>query len=316
MVFSNAGKTVSSPSVADLARATLLALAERQLPATPENYARVYAEMAGSQAPSATETLTHASAEIVEMVRALVDMVLRRTGSLSEELTTHHAGLRSTIAELGNAEEKELILRLARALTEKADTIQQAVARTRDELQATRGTLERMAAELSETRQSLLEDALTGAHNRRGMDAVLAREVARARRNESRLTVAMIDIDHFKDVNDTYGHDAGDRLLAHISMVARSVLRESDALVRYGGEEFLLILPDADIKGAEFVIERLRLMIGRSPLIYDQHRIEVTFSCGIARLKEGENGHSLVLRADRALYEAKRAGRNCTRIAE
>ncbi len=306
---------MSSPSVADLARATLLALADRQLPATPENYARVYAEMAGTPAAAATEELAHVSAEIVEMVRSLVDMVIGRTVSLHDELDAHNAGMRKTLGELNLAQEKDLILRLATALTQKADTIQHAVARTRDELQSTRDTLERMAAELSETRKSLQEDALTGAHNRRGMDAVLAREVARARRNGGKLSVAMMDIDHFKQVNDAYGHDAGDHLLAHIGMVARSVLRESDVLVRYGGEEFLLILPDADIKGAEFVVDRLRQMIARSPLIYDQHRIEVTFSCGIAALQEGENGHSLVLRADRALYDAKRAGRNCTCIA-
>jgi diguanylate cyclase len=183
-------------------------------------------------------------------------------------------------------------------------------------LESTRETLERMSSELSETRQSLLEDSLTGAQNRRGMDVILSREVARAKRNENRLAVAMIDIDHFKQVNDTYGHDAGDRMLAHVSMIAKSVLRESDALVRYGGEEFLLILPDADIKGAEFVLDRLRIVIGRSPLMYNQKKIEVTFSGGLARLQEGENGHNLVLRADRALYDAKRAGRNCVRIAD
>lgn len=307
---------MTPPSVADLARATLLTLAERQLPATPENYARVYAEMAGTPLPTPAFPVAEASREIVDMVRQLVEMVIRRTNKLSGELEAHNADIRATVNELDSAQEKDLILRLAQALTEKADLIHQSVARTQDELAVTRSTLERMASELSETRQSLLEDALTGAQNRRGMDAVLTREVARVRRHGGRLTVAMIDIDHFKTVNDQYGHDAGDALLAHISMVARSVLRESDALVRYGGEEFLLILPDADIQGAQFVVDRLRDVIARSPLIYDQHRIEVTFSCGIARLEEGENGHSLVLRADRALYDAKRAGRNCTRIAQ
>lgn len=307
---------MSPPSVAELARATLLALAERQLPATPENYARVYAEMAGTPPTPPAEPLTQTSSEIVEMVRELVELVIRRTGTLGDELQARNADIRATVDALSGAEEKALILRLAQAVTEKADMIHQAVVRTQDELTATRSTLERMASELSETRQSLLEDALTGAQNRRGMDAVLNREVARVRRHGGRLTVAMIDLDHFKDVNDRYGHDAGDALLAHIGMVARSVLRESDALVRYGGEEFLLILPDADIQGAQFVVDRLREMLARSPLIYDQHRIEVRFSCGIARLEEGENGHSLVLRADRALYDAKGAGRNCTRIAQ
>lgn len=308
----------SQLSVADIARSTLLLLAERELPATPENYARVYAEVAGEPAPAepSSDTIGAASAEIVQMVRSLVDLVVDRTGSLANDIGEHNDGIKQTISELHAAQEKELILRLAEALTSKADSIHRCVNDTQRDLEGTRLTLQRMSLELSETRQSLLEDALTGAQNRRGMDAILNREVARAKRNQDRLTVAMIDIDHFKQVNDTYGHDVGDRLLAHVSMIAKSVLRDSDSLVRYGGEEFLLILPEADIKGGEFVLDRLRIVIARSPLMDNQRKIEVTFSGGLAQLKEGENGHNLVLRADRALYDAKRAGRNCVRVAD
>ncbi len=309
----------SQHSVADIARSTLLLLAERELPATPENYARVYAEVAGEPAPAAApagDTIGAASAEIVQMVRSLVDLVVDRTSTLAADIGEQNHGIKQTVDELRKAQEKELVLRLAEALTAKADSIHHCVYATQRDLEGTRLTLQRMSLELSETRQSLLEDALTGAQNRRGMDAILSREVARAKRNKDRLTVAMIDIDHFKQVNDTYGHDVGDRLLAHISMIAKSVLRDSDSLVRYGGEEFLIILPEADIKGGEFVLDRLRVVIARSPLMDDQRKIEVTFSGGLAQLKEGENGHNLVLRADRALYEAKRAGRNCVRVAE
>jgi len=310
---------MSSPhSVADIARTTLLQLAERELPATPDNYARVYAEISGEPVASGrvTEDPGATSAEIVQMVRSLVNLVVDRAGNLADDLGEKNRDIRQTISELNNAEEKDLVLRLAEALTAKADSIHRSVNETRRDLENTRETLQRMSVELTETRQSLLEDSLTGAQNRRGMDSILNREVARAKRNQNRLAVAMIDIDHFKQVNDTYGHDAGDRLLAHVSMIARSVLREADALVRYGGEEFLLILPDADMKGAEFVLDRLRIVIARSPLMYNQKKIEVTFSGGLAQLKEGENGHSLVLRADRALYDAKRAGRNCIRLAD
>jgi diguanylate cyclase len=309
----------SQHSVADTARATLLLLAERELPATPENYARLYAEVAGEPVPAAPpsgDTIGAASAEIVHMVRSLVDLVVDRTATLAADIGQHNQGIKQTVDELRRAQEKELVLRLAEALTTKADSIHGCVDSTQRDLEGTRLTLQRMSLELSETRQSLLEDALTGAQNRRGMDAILSREVARAKRNKDRLTVAMIDIDHFKQVNDTYGHDVGDRLLAHVSMIAKSVLRDSDSLVRYGGEEFLLILPEADIKGGEFVLDRLRVVIARSPLMDDQRKIEVTFSGGLAQLKDGENGHNLVLRADRALYEAKRAGRNCVRVAE
>jgi diguanylate cyclase len=295
----------------DVATATLQLLTERGLPPTPANYAKAYAEVTGEPQPGGDDS----SAEIVHMVRTLVDLVVERTGSLNDSLAEKNRDMQQTVDAMHAAQEKDLIIRLAEALTAKANSIHASVHDTRRDLEQTRETLERMSSELSETRQSLLEDALTGAQNRRGMDAILTREVARAKRGNGRLVVAMIDIDHFKQVNDTHGHDAGDRLLAHVSMIAKSVLRESDALVRYGGEEFLLILPDAELRGAEFVLDRLRIVIGRSPLVYNQKKIEVTFSGGLAQLQDGENGHNLVLRADRALYEAKNAGRNRIRVA-
>ncbi|MEJ5211492.1 MAG: diguanylate cyclase, partial [Burkholderiales bacterium] len=117
-------------------------------------------------------------------------------------------------------------------------------------------------------------------------------------------------------VTDCLGWSASGPCMHSLKTVLEELQRGAPPEFSLSGEEFLLILPDADIQGAQFVVDRLRDVIARSPLIYDQHRIEVTFSCGIARLEEGENGHSLVLRADRALYDAKRAGRNCTRIAQ
>ena len=295
----------------NIASSVLQLLGERGLPATPANYARAYAEVTGEAEQAAGE----GTAEVVHLVRSLVDLVISRTGSLTNTLVEKKQDMKQTADALRQAQEKELILQLADALTTKANSIHHSVSETQRSLEETRETLLRMSSELSETRQSLLEDALTGAQNRRGMDAILNREVARAKRTKGRLVVAMFDIDHFKQVNDTHGHDAGDSLLAHVSMIAKSVLRETDALVRYGGEEFLLILPESDLKGAEFVMDRLRIVIARAPLIYNQKKIEVTFSGGLAQLKEDENGHNLVLRADGALYEAKKAGRNCIKVA-
>jgi diguanylate cyclase len=300
---------MSSP--ADLSAKALQLLSGRGLPPTPTHYAQAYAEVSGEPDMAASS----ASAEIVDMVRRLVDLVVNSTDHLRDNLARSNRDIRQTVDALHDAQEKDLIIRLAEALTAKADLIHGSVGDAQRELEETRQTLQRMSSELSETRQALLEDALTGAQNRRGMDAILAREVARAKRTNGRLVVAMLDIDHFKQVNDTHGHEAGDRLLAHVSMIAKSVLRETDSLVRYGGEEFLLILPEADLKGAEFVIDRLRIVIGRSPLVYNQKKIVVTFSGGLAQLKEDENGHNLVLRADRALYDAKHAGRNRVCIA-
>jgi diguanylate cyclase len=304
----------SQQTVTDIARATLLRLSELGLPPSPENYAKFYAEISGEPiSPKAKESAEFA--ELVRMVQMLVDEVAVRTGSLVSDLGERNRDMRHSIDELSAAREKTLIMQLLEALVAKADSIHETVADTHEDLEATRLALDHMSAELIETRQSLHEDSLTGAQNRRGMDAILLREVARAKRNQDRLVVAMLDVDHFKRVNDTYGHDVGDKLLVHLSMIAKSVMRESDALIRYGGEDFLLILSETDLQGASYVMDRLRQVIAKSPLVCDNKRIEVTLSAGLAQLGEGENGHSLVLRADHALYEAKRAGRDRVVIA-
>lgn len=312
---STKAKTMSSTqSVTDLARATLLRLSELGLPPSPENYARFYAEISGE--PSTAKAAAPAeSAELMRMLQLLVDEVTERTGSLASDLGERNRDMRHSIDALSTAQEKSIILQLLEGLVAKADSIHETVADTHEDLAATRLALDHLSSELVETRQSLHEDSLTGAQNRRGMDTILLREVARAKRNKNRLAVAMLDVDHFKRVNDTYGHDVGDKLLVHLSMIAKSVMRESDALIRYGGEEFLLVLSETDQQGASYVVERLRQVIGKTPLVYDNKKIEVTLSVGLAQLGEGENGHSLVLRADHALYEAKRAGRDRVVIA-
>ena len=306
---------MSSPqTVTDHARATLLRLSELGLPPSPDNYAKFYAEISGEPiTPKSKESAEFT--ELVRMVRLLVDEVAERTGSLVSDLGERNQDMRHSIDELSSAQEKTLIMQLLETLVAKADSIHETVADTHEDLEATRLALDHMSAELIETRQSLHEDSLTGAQNRRGMDAILLREVARAKRNQNRLVVAMLDVDHFKRVNDTYGHDVGDKLLMHLSMITKSVMRESDALIRYGGEEFLLILSETDLQGASYVMDRLRQVVAKAPLICDNNRIEVTLSAGVAQLGEGENGHSLVLRADHALYEAKRAGRDRVVIA-
>jgi len=306
---------MSAPqSITDLARATLLRLSELGLPPSPENYARFYAEISGEPIV-AKAAATAESAELMRMLQLLVDEVTERTGSLASDLGERNRDMRHSIDALSAAQEKSLVMQLLEALVAKADSIHETVADTHEDLAATRLALDHLSSELVETRQSLHEDSLTGAQNRRGMDTILLREVARAKRNKNRLAVAMLDVDHFKRVNDSYGHDVGDKLLVHLSMIAKSVMRESDALIRYGGEEFLLILSETDQQGASYVVERLRQVIAKTPLVYDNKKIDVTLSVGLAQLGEGENGHSLVLRADHALYEAKRAGRDRVVIA-
>ncbi|HSG75229.1 MAG TPA: GGDEF domain-containing protein [Burkholderiales bacterium] len=155
-----------------------------------------------------------------------------------------------------------------------------------------------------------IRDVLTGVHNRRHLLDMLQREIARAARLGRPLSVCMIDIDHFKSINDTLGHAAGDTVLRHFAVLASSGLRAMDVFGRFGGEEFMLILPDTEASGAAATAERLRSSVERRefPGLPAQRRVTVTI--GIAAHLKGESGEALTARADGALYRGKHAGRN------
>jgi diguanylate cyclase (GGDEF)-like protein len=164
----------------------------------------------------------------------------------------------------------------------------------------------RLLAELEALSRS---DALTGLANRRAFDEALSREAHRAQRYGVPLSLVMVDLDHFKKVNDGYGHATGDEVLRHFAGVVRSVFRESDAAFRYGGEEFAVLLPHTDEKAACVGARRLVERLAASPVSIDSDVLRVTCSAGVAGLGQG-SPQDMIARADAALYEAKRGGRN------
>ena len=163
-----------------------------------------------------------------------------------------------------------------------------------------------------------LTDALTGVYNRRYLDRRLVEEIARARRQAYRVSCLYIDIDHFKQVNDGHGHQAGDDVLREAAARIKAELRMSDALARFGGEEFVALLIDADLDSATMVAERIRAGIADAPFVLaDGAALAVSVSIGVATLDDFARDHAaesvaqrLVARADEALYRAKAAGRN------
>jgi diguanylate cyclase (GGDEF)-like protein len=159
-----------------------------------------------------------------------------------------------------------------------------------------------------------LNDSLTGLHNRRHMDNLLPELCAEARRTGNALTLALLDADHFKAVNDRWGHDFGDDCLRHIAAVlSRHVKRPRDVTIRFGGEEFALLLPGTDAEGASRLCERILEDMQQSPVKAGEgQRITLTMSAGTATLLTGEDHRDLFRRADEALYTAKSAGRNQT----
>ena len=149
-------------------------------------------------------------------------------------------------------------------------------------------------------------DPLTGAWNRRHAEALLTADMSEARRTGRPLSVLMLDIDHFKTINDTFGHEAGDRVLVQITSLIGAFLRDGDVLCRWGGEEFVLVLRDLGVTDAEELAEAVRRTVEASQLSGAQ----VTVSIGLATLQEHDTLAGLLDRADQALYDAKGAGRN------
>lgn len=159
--------------------------------------------------------------------------------------------------------------------------------------------------------QIAIADALTGVANRRAFDAEFRQAASRARRSGARLGLALMDLDHFKRVNDTHGHAAGDALLCHFTWVVRAVLRETDFFARIGGEEFALLLTDASSESVYHAAERIRVALETDPLVRGAEKIRATVSVGAAVSGAGgADPERLYAAADAALYRAKSGGRN------
>lgn len=155
-----------------------------------------------------------------------------------------------------------------------------------------------------------ITDGLTGIHNKRYFVEQLERELSRASRHERPLAIVLCDIDHFKSVNDEYGHLAGDHVLKEVAHLAKERLRPDDVLARYGGEELAIILPETDLGGGVRIADELRTIIATATFVFEDEEIDVTVSCGVAQLDPAWSAHDFVRAADAQLYEAKRAGRD------
>jgi len=177
----------------------------------------------------------------------------------------------------------------------------------------------RDVSESRQTEEELLrlasKDPLTGAYNRREFTVMAEREALRSHRYHHSLSLMMLDIDHFKRLNDTFGHSAGDKILQRFTAICTNTLRNADIFGRWGGEEFVALLPETDIDGAAVIAERLRKLIGENVLSFNDQKITFTVSVGVVQYKDGETGiEGPITRVDGAVYDAKKAGRNCISV--
>ncbi|MBV1873538.1 MAG: GGDEF domain-containing protein [Gammaproteobacteria bacterium] len=159
-------------------------------------------------------------------------------------------------------------------------------------------------------------DTLTGLHNRRWLDTTFKKELTRCKENNSAFSVIMLDIDHFKHFNDTYGHQAGDQVLKQVAFAMKDNLRPNEIVARYGGEEFVILLPNTSAIIAEKIAERVRLGVAGCYYQYTESvaKIQITISLGVAELNQHCSSNTLINNADKAMYQAKKSGRNQTQV--
>jgi diguanylate cyclase len=192
----------------------------------------------------------------------------------------------------------------------EAQNSQSAFLETQKKVEQAEKQINELTTKLDYISEVAHEDFLTGALNRRGMDEAIEREFERADRHNTALSLAMIDIDHFKKINDTMGHSTGDVALAHLAKVVKSVLRSTDVLARYGGEEFVILLPGSKQADAVNVITGVQRDLTKNFFMHNSERVLITFSAGVSERLAGERIDAVLPRADAALYLAKQTGRN------
>lgn len=246
----------------------------------------------------------------VGRLRHFAGRLFELVNNVADDVDEHQNQIKQVSAELASARSgesgglTEFVLRTVAKIMQVNERLQVRLGDAEEKLQK---QTRQMESHLTEART----DPLTGLPNRRAFDDELIRRVAEWRRKNTIFCLVMLDIDHFKKLNDRYGHPAGDYVLRHVAEVLRTVLREMDMVGRVGGEEFAVILPSTNSPDAKWATERIRSAVASEVFSVEQVELRLTISLGLAMVDSGDDSVSLMKRADEALYTAKRAGRNC-----
>ncbi len=205
---------------------------------------------------------------------------------------------------------RDLLLKETLSLKEHTSRMIDEVNQANQRVESANQKIEKLKKQMERIKQEVSIDPLTRVDNRRAFDAKIKQEFASFKRYGSKCSMIMIDIDHFKMVNDTYGHRTGDGVLRVVAGIIRKEIRDIDSLARYGGEEFTVILPHTELSSALEVAERLRAKVEESRFSYRGKQFSVTISLGVGEIREDDTLESFIQRVDAALYAAKNAGRN------
>ena len=267
--------------------------------------------------------LRHSISDVRATVKNMMMTFIDRLGSVAASTGDHHARLAGYSERIGRAtnigdlnEVMEEVLREMRSAQDEALASRDRMVEVHQEVQEAEERIRLLESQLQHMSELVREDQLTGSLNRRGLDDVFERESARADRRNTPLCVAMLDLDNFKKLNDTYGHLAGDGALKHLVKVVRDTLRSMDVIARFGGEEFLILLPETTVEAAAAAMVRVQRELTRHFFMHDNEKMLITFSCGVALRIPNEDQASLMARADRAMYQAKQSGKNRVVVAD
>ncbi len=268
-------------------------------------------------------TLKHSLNEAKASLKSLVTMFISRIGEMSESTGDYHVKIGNYVEKISQTEDLPTINTVLQELIADTKNLHMDMVRSHDDLlharrqaEAAEQKMQELTIELGQVSELIYQDHLTGTLNRRGMDEAFKREFARAKRGQTTISVALIDIDHFKKVNDTFGHDVGDQALIHLAKVVQEILRPVDVVARYGGEEFVIILPDTNLEDGVSIMTRLQRDLTKRYFLHENEKLLITFSAGVAQRQSDESAEVIIARADSALYRAKQAGRNRVLAAE
>lgn len=266
--------------------------------------------------------LKHSLNEAKEALKSMLAGFVDHLAEFAGHTTDYHDKIEVCAQKITQADDIGQLEQVLQEVMQETRRIQLNALRSRDELQAARLRVDeaeqriaRLQAELDQASTLVRHDQLTGALNRRGLEETFDKETARARRRKSPLCVALLDIDNFKKLNDSLGHDAGDAALIHLARVIKETMRPQDTVARYGGEEFVILLPDTDLDAANQALTRLQRELTRRFFLHNNDKLLITFSAGVTEYTEADTQATVTKRADEAMYQAKQSGKNRVVVA-
>lgn len=267
--------------------------------------------------------LKHSLAEAKATVKNMMITFIDRLSAVASSTGNYHEKIDKYSQKISQAQDIAELNKILEDVMHDTKVAQTEAQRSHDEMVVARQQVQEaevriheLESKLEQMSELVREDQLTGSLNRRGLDDVFEREVARCERRKTPLCISMLDLDDFKRLNDTYGHAAGDEALIHLVRVIKETLRSMDVIARFGGEEFLIVLPDSSLGDAIRTITRVQRELTKQIFMYNRQQLLITFSAGVALRKSGEDPAALFKRADEALYQAKKAGKNRVVAAE